>query len=200
VRFTASLAAELAALSAALDEPGSDIEKGLRQLAATAAAAVPSYLGLSMVVTQHDPAFTITLLDHPGTGGDIGASILLSWSNTADDDGLAAVAFILYARSPGAFVDLGADAAWLTVGRSTEFVLDAHLGVPAEPHTGTPIADASALNQAIGVLIGRGRTPEQAHVELDAQAAHSGTDRVAAAHLVLDRFIPGDDHDKVDIH
>lgn len=200
MRFTATLAAELAALSAALDEPGCDIEQGLRQLAAAAAAAVPSYLGLSVVVTRHDPAFTITLLDDPGTGGDIGASILLSWSNTADGDDVAAVAFVLYARSPGAFVDLAADAAWLTAGPSTEFVLDEHLGVPAEPDTATPIADASAVNQAIGVLIGRGYSPEQAHLELDARAAHSGTDRVGAAHLILDRLIHGDDHDQVDVH
>jgi hypothetical protein len=199
VRFTALLAVELAALSAALDEPGSDIGQGLRHLAAAAVAAVPSFLGLSVVVTQHDPAFIVPLLDDGLTAGDIGASILLSWPNPDDGDDVPAVAFILYARSPGAFVDLAADAAWLTAGPSTEFVLDAHLGVPAEPDTATPIADASTVNQAIGVLIGRGRTPEQAHLELDAQAAHSGTDRVAAAHLILDRLIPGDDGDQVDV-
>jgi len=193
VKFTTTLAAELAALDAALDEPGSDIGKGLRRLAAASAAAVPSYLGLSVVVTRHDPVFTLTLLDDDGVAGDIGTSILLTWPNPADSHDVAAVAFILYARSPGAFVDLAADVSWLTGGPPTDFVLDAHLGVPAEPDTATPIAAASVINQAVGALIGRGYTAEHAHWELDAQAARSGTERVAAAQLILDRLTTGDD-------
>jgi hypothetical protein len=192
VKFTTSLAAELAALDAALDEPGSAIGQGLHRLAAAAAAAVPSYLGLSVVVTRHDPVFTLTLLDHVGAAGDIGTSILLTLPNPADSHAVAAVAFILYARSPGAFVDLAADASWLTGGPPTDFVLDAHLGVPAEPDSATPIAVASVINQAIGALIGRGYTALHAHRELDAQAAQSGTERVAAAQLVLARLTTGD--------
>jgi hypothetical protein len=193
VKFTTSLAAELAALDAALDEPGSDIGQGLRRLAAASAAAVPSYLGLSVVVTRHDPVFTLTLLDDVGAAGDIGTSILLTWPNPADSHDVAAVAFILYARSPGAFVDLAADVSWLTGGPPTDFVLDAHRGVPAEPDTATPIAAASVINQAVGALIGRGYTAEHAHSELDTQAARSGTERVAAAQLILDRLTTGDD-------
>jgi hypothetical protein len=193
VKFTAPLAAELAALSAALDEPGSDLGLGLRQLAVAAASAVPSYLGLSVVVTQHDPAFTVTLLDDGESAGDIGASILLTWTSRANDDDVAGVAFVLYARTPGAFVDLAADVSWLTGSLPTEFVLDAHLGFPAEPDTATPIAAASVINQAIGVLIGRGYTPEQAHRELDANAARDGTERVTAAQVILVGLILGGD-------
>jgi hypothetical protein len=199
VKFTASLAVELAALSAALDEPGSDIGRGLRQLSVAAATAVPSYLGLSVVVTHSDPAFTITLLEDGGAGGDIGASIRLTWSNVADGD-VAVVAFILYARAPGAFVDLAADVAWLTGGTPTELVLDAHLGIPAEPDTAAHIEAASLINQAIGVLIGRGFTPEQAHLEVDALTARSGVGRVTAAHLILARLIPRGDDEELDGH
>jgi hypothetical protein len=162
-------------------------------LAAAVAAVVPSYLGLSVVVTRHDPAFTLTVLDDGGTAGDIGTSILLTWPKPADSHAVAAVAFILYARSPGAFVDLAADVSWLTGGPPTDFVLDAHLGAPTEPDSATLIAATSAINQAIGVLIGRGYTAEHAHRELDAQAVQSGTERLAAAQFILARPTTGDD-------
>jgi hypothetical protein len=199
VKFTESLAADLSALHAALDEPGPDIGQGLRQLAAAVATAVPSYLGLSVVATHHHSSFTATLLDDGATAGDIGTSILLAGLNPRDRHDVAAVAFILYARSPGAFVDLAADVAWLTGGPPSEFVLDAHLGVPAQPDTATPIGAESVINQAIGVLIGRGYTAEQASWELDIRAAHGGTERVTAAHIVLARLTPGGD-DQFDVH
>ena len=67
MKFTASLAAELARLTVALDEPGSDIGQGLQQLAATAAgAAVSSYLGLSVIVARGDSSFTLALLEDGG--------------------------------------------------------------------------------------------------------------------------------------
>jgi len=199
VKFTESLAADLAALHAALDEPGPDIAQGLRQLAAAVATAVPSYLGLSVVATHNHSSFTVTLLDDGATAGDVGTSILLAGPNPDDRHDVPAVAFILYARSPGAFVDLAADVAWLTGGPPTEFALDAHLGVPAEPDIATPIAAESAINQAIGVLIGRGFTAEQARWELDIRAARSGIERVTAAHIVLARLTPSGD-DQFGIH
>jgi hypothetical protein len=193
VKFTASLAAELATLNATLDESGSDIGQGLRQLAALVTAAVPSYLGLSVVATRHDSSFTVTLLEDGVTAGDVGTSILLAWPNPGARRLVATVAFILYARSPGAFVDLAADAAWLTESPPIEFMLDAHLGVPAEPGTAPSMAAASVINQAIGVLIGRGYTTRQAHWALDAQAAVGETNRLNAAHVILARLTPGDD-------
>lgn len=99
-------------------------------------------------------------------------------------DGLT-VAVNLYAGTPGAFVDLAADLAWLTTRPLSDFVLDEHLTVPPPSNTGTQLQAASIINQAIGVLIGRGHTPEEANGQLDAQAARAGTDRHGAAQLVL---------------
>ena len=45
------------------------------------------------------------------------------------------MAIILYAGSPGTFVDLAADLAWLTARPLTDFVLDQHLTVPDGPDT-----------------------------------------------------------------
>jgi hypothetical protein len=41
------------------------------------------------------------------------------------------------------------------------------------------------INQAIGVLMAQGYTPEAAAHELDARARIAGTDRLAAANAVL---------------
>ncbi|MDT5096494.1 MAG: hypothetical protein QOC76_231 [Mycobacterium sp.] len=194
MKFSASLAAELAVLSAALDEPRSDVGQGLRQLADAVAVAVPSYLGLTAVVTRHDPVFTVTLFDDDVTASDIGTSIVLAWPDPGDGHDVAAVAIILYARSPGAFVDLAADASWLTGRPLTDFPLDAHLAAAANPDTATSLEAASVTNQAVGVLIGRGSTARQAHWELDTQAAHSGTDRLAVARLILARLTPRGDN------
>jgi hypothetical protein len=188
VKFTVLLAAELASLTAALDEPGSDIGRGLRLLAAAAAAAVSSYLGLSVVVTRSDSSFTVALLEDGVTAGDIGTSIVLALPGAGDGQDLAAVAFVLYARAPGAFVDLAADVAWLTGRPLTDFALDEHLAVP---DAATALVEASVVNQAIGVLIGRGHTAQQAHQELDTQAAHRGTDPVTVARLLLARLTRG---------
>lgn len=102
------------------------------------------------------------------------------------------MALVLYAGSPGAFVDLAADLAWLTARPLSDFVLDQHLTIPAGSDTGTQLSAASVINQAIGVLIGIGYTPRQADLRLDSQAAHAGTDRYAAAQLILATRTGGD--------
>jgi hypothetical protein len=106
---------------------------------------------------------------------------------------LPAVALILYAGSPGAFVDLAADLAWLTARSLSDFILDQHLTPAAGSLQEGQLRAASAINQALGVLIGRGYTPQQAHGELDTQAAHAGTDRHTAACHILAKINTGDD-------
>ena len=46
------MAASLNILTAALDDPGADVAHSLHQLTLQAAAAIPTYLGLSVVVPQ----------------------------------------------------------------------------------------------------------------------------------------------------
>jgi hypothetical protein len=50
VTITAALAADLGILTAAPDEPCTDVARSLHRLAADATAAVPTYLGLSLTV------------------------------------------------------------------------------------------------------------------------------------------------------
>ena len=92
---------------------------------------------------------------------------------------------VLYAGAPGAFVDLAADLAWLTARPPSGFVLDEHLAIPPPTQPGTVLHEASIIDRAVGVLIGRGYTPQRAGWQLDVQAPHAGTDRRTAAHVIL---------------
>jgi hypothetical protein len=192
VTITAALAAELEILTAALDEPGIDIAHSLRQLALDAAAAITSYLGLSVLVARSEPPFAFTVLADGVVADDIRTSLRMVLQRAGDDGGRMAIAVNLYAGSPGAFVDLAADLAWLTARPLSDFVLDQHLTISTPSDAGTQLHAASIINQAIGVLIGRGHTPEQAHSHLDTQAAHAGTGRHAAARHILAKLTAAD--------
>lgn len=186
MKIGAALAADLAMLTVALDEPGADVLHSLHQLGVDARAAVPSYLGLSVIVDGNDPAFTFTTLD-VGVAGDVHTSLRLMLPGVGGGPPASpSVALVLYAGTPGAFVDLTADLAWLTGRLPSDFPLDQHLSVPSGSDGATYLSAASVINQAVGVLIGLGYTPGEAHSKLDAQAVGEGTDRHTAAQLILD--------------
>jgi hypothetical protein len=195
MKISAALAADLGILTAALDEPGADVLHSLHQLGVDAQAAVPSYLGLSMTFDGSDPPFTFTTLDD-GTADNVRTSLRLTpLARVGDGRPAPSVALILYAETPGTFVDLTADLAWLTGRPPSDFALDQHLSVPAGSDAGTSLRAASVINQAIGVLIGRGYTPRQAHSKLDTQADGAGTDRNTTAQFILDTLTTEDPAD-----
>jgi hypothetical protein len=196
MKIGAALAADLGILNAALDEPGADVLHSLHQLGVDAHAAVPTYLGLSVTVDDSDPPFTFTNLED-SAAADVRTSLRLMLPGAVNGRASPAVALILYAGTPGTFVDLTADLAWLTGRPLSDFALDQHLSVPAGSDTGTYLRTASVINQAIGVLIGRGYTPWQAHRELDTQADGAGTDRHTAAQFILDKLTANKPHESV---
>ena len=194
MKIGAALAADLGILTAALDEPGADVLHSLHQLGVDAQAAVPTYLGLSVTVDGSDPRFTFTTLED-GTADDIHTSLRLTLPGVGDGRASPSVALILYAGTPGTFVDLTADLAWITGRPPSDFALDQHLSVPAGSDSGTYLRAALVINQAIGVLIGRGHTPAHAHRELDTQADSAGTDRHTTAQFILDTLTAEDPTD-----
>src|SRR5207253_102131 len=101
------------------------------------------------------------------------------------DGGGPPVAVILYAGRAGAFVDLAADLSWLTGVELADFALDEHLTVHSAADGAQVIQIASAVNQAIGVLIGRGLSPDEATFELDAHATAANHSRYDAAIVIL---------------
>ena len=195
MKISAAVAADLGILTAALDEPGADVLHSLHQLGVDAQAAVPSYLGLSMTFDGSDPPFTFTTLDD-GTADNVRTSLRLTpLARVGDGRAAPSVALILYAETPGTFVDLTADLAWLTGRPPSDFALDQHRSAPAGSDAGTSLRAASVINQAIGVLIGRGYTPRQAHSKLDTQADGAGTDRYTTAQFILDTLTAEDPAD-----
>lgn len=188
--ITAAMAAALAVLTEALDDPGADIARSLQGLALDAAAAVPSYLGLSVVVSHSDPQFTVTVLTEGAVAGDVRSSLRVALlPGVGEGQGPAPVALVLYAGVPGSFVDLAADLVWLTGRSSIDVTLDEHLTLAGVPDTAAQLRAAMEIDQAIGVLIGRGYTLRQAHRQLDIQAANNRTDRHTQARLILDGAI-----------
>ena len=194
MKIGAALAADLGILTVALDEPGADVLHSLHQLGVDAQAAVPTYLGLSVTVDGSDPPFTFTTVED-GAADDVRTSLRLTLPGVGDVRASPSVALILYAGTPGTFVDLTADLAWVTGRPPGDFALDQHLSVPAGSDAGTYLRAASVINQAIGVLIGRGYTPGQAHRELDTHADGAGTDRHTAAQFILDTLTAADPGD-----
>ncbi len=194
MKIGAALAADLGILTAALDEPGADVLHSLHQLGVDALATVPTYLGLSITVDGSDPPFSFTTVED-GAADDVRTSLRLTLPGVGDGRASPTVALILFAGTPGTFVDLTADLAWLTGRPPNDFALDQHLSVTAGSDAGTYLRTASVINQAIGVLIGRGYTPRQADRELDNQADSAGTDRHTTAQFILDALTAEDPTD-----
>ena len=185
MKNTAAVAADLSILTAALDEPGTDIAHSLGQLAADATAAIPTFLGLRVTVNGSDPPFTFTTFVEGVGTGDVRTSLRVALPGVGDVGLLPAVVLVFYAGSPGTFVDLAADLAWLTARPLSGFLLDQHLPASTERGAATNLFEASVINQAIGALIGQGYTPEQAEQHLTAESADAGIGRHAVGLRIL---------------
>lgn len=183
MEITAPLAADLSTLTEALDDPDVDVAHTLRRLAAVATLAVDSCVGLTVTSVLADRDVTLTTLEWDTAPGEIRTSLRLPMPRASDDGPLVSVT--LYAAKPGAFIDLAADLAWLTGRSLTDFVLDRHRIPPKGPDAASGLTVASLIDQAIGVLIGHGYTPERAHHELGARAERLGGDRHSSARNIL---------------
>lgn len=192
MQITAALAADLATLSAALDDPSADIEVSLHALAVTLRQAVDSYRGLRVLAGSGIGRLDLLLLDGAGDPAPMGSSVLLPLLAAVDGGSAPAVAVVVYAGNPGSFVDLTADLSWLTGRPVTEFVLDHDLSPSADGADQGQVAAAARINQAIGVLIERGYSPLAASAELDARARNDHGDRLrAAADIIATLTEPG---------
>jgi hypothetical protein len=183
VDISAALAADLAVLTQALDHPGIDLETGLRAFAANVKRAVASYMGLRMTIVlhSHDVSFSV----HDDASIPSATSLLIPLAAVTPTH--AASTLLLYAATPGAFVDLAADLSFALGIDLSRLVLDGDLA-PVPDSTGlTGLTGHFAINKAIGVLIGRGYTPGSARDELHRLAAlDPGNLRAVAEALTRD--------------
>jgi hypothetical protein len=192
VTIRAALAADLGLLTEALDRPGVDIEATLEQLVLVAAQAIPSYLGLTVSLVTRDDDLAFSTLTHENEIARITTSVRIPLGprrSSPDPEGPGSV-LILYASVPGAFVDLAADLAWLTSRALQDVRLDDDVTAASVRHLAPSLSDRSSIDQAIGVLIGRGRTSGEARDELTDLATASDVTLASAACALLASIAP----------
>ena len=171
-------------LTAALENPGTDLQTVLSVLVDDLTSAIPSLLGLQLTVVVGDGAVTIST-------GAIDASAVAASLHVPLDQVTTAGAgsnVIFYAGRPGAFVDLAADFRF-AYGLDGRVVLDEHFHPPAspvDPSGVTGLTEFSLINQAIGVLIEQGQTRETAPAELHRRAERASRTLSEAAQQLLD--------------
>lgn len=191
----AGVATALAALTLALDDPATDLSDSLAAFALASRLAVPSYTGLAIRATVNGRELGFTTLDEPDSQLGIATSLRLAMIQLPHADGdrepAPLIVLILYAATPGAFVDLSADLAWLMATGVHELAVDEDLTPPAFRRIDIALAERSSIDQAIGVLIGRGNTPEQALDHLAELCRGSGrSEHAEAEHLLASLDAP----------
>ena len=191
MEFSATLVADLKSLTDALDQPGTDLEALLRGLADDARRAVRSYLGLKMTLIVDGHQVTLTAMDELANPGDIATTALLPLPALIDAEPGSVIVF--YAGKAGAFVDFAADLSFTLGLRLDVIVLDEHL---TPPHAVSGLNEMSQVNQAIGILIERGHTPEGARTELHhfARVAQITVRAAAQQHIHATARRPGIGH------
>ena len=191
--LSAALARDLALLSDAIDEGTAhgarvDLVDSLGRAVRAARAAVSSYVGLSVTTGPADTDLRFTVIDDGVDPQEVRASLRVPFRPTSH--GGPAPVVIFFASTPGAFVDLAADIAWLTGRPPSELALDADLTVARDPDGVGTVAARSAVDQAVGVLLAHGRTPEQARAELARRASDDHGDLERAAAQVIVELVP----------
>ncbi|MEO8851828.1 MAG: hypothetical protein ABI360_08880 [Allobranchiibius sp.] len=197
--FSLPLAAELDLLTAALYDPTSDFQADVAEtalvLAVDARLAVTSFLGLSIIVTEAVNVATdrvllrLTLLDD-ASAGEIGSSLRLPGTTDGGAADQPTIQLVLYAATPGAFVDIAAEIFFLTRHDSNDADLDQHLSLAREPDITGVMHAGTVIGEAVGVLLARGHTHEEAYGELDALVATADTDRLTEATGILAALTP----------
>ena len=180
--ISAQLAACLTVLTEALDDPEIDLEAELRRFIADLKRAVDSYVGMTMIVAADSHAVSFAVQEDVTSAPATSLLIPLAEVSAADTRST----LLLFAARPGAFVDLAADLSFALGIDPAAFVLDGHLhGALPSPGPLSGLDAHATINQAIGVLISKGHTPESASHELQRLARTDHDDLRAAAEAVI---------------
>lgn len=179
-----TLAAQLAALTLALGEPG-DLEATVRALAHHVKTAITSYLGMTVAVIADGYRISFTVREDSGPVPAVAASIRIPFDGGAGPD--AGSSLVLYAAAPDAFVDLAADLSYAWGLRPGMIAIDSHLVAPPAGSDMSGLSAHRSINQAIGILVDEGHTVASAREELNRLADRRGGDLQDAAQRVLAR-------------
>jgi hypothetical protein len=161
-------------------EPPVELERSLTALTEAVKSAAPSYRGLALTLIIDEQPISVTSAELDSTS-DIVTSLRLSlaWVPSLSAD--SRITF--YASVPGTFVDLAAD---LAFALDSDIRLDEDIpSVLVSDLTG--VGRLSAVNKAVGVLVGHGHTLDSAQRELRHTADATPSSIQKAAEAVTDK-------------
>lgn len=168
MRITAAVAEQLLLLHGDPDR-GHNFEAALSRLGRDVVLAVPSCLAVTITLARLEGEISVSTVAAP-------AAVLASLAVPLSAG--SAALLILRAGEAGAFLLLADDLDGLLGPGQPPIDLDEHLAWPgaanAEP-LGASLADLSAVDQAIGLLIDRGLPPDAAHRELRRRVGEGDT-------------------------
>jgi hypothetical protein len=151
------------------------VTRSLAALTTDVRTAVSSYLGLRLTVVLDGWPVTLTsFLMGDGLAPATSLRLVMSPTAAAFD---AERQIVFYSSTPGAFVDLAADSAYLQ-GRSEPHGPAVAIDIDLPPITlvsgFTGLAEYVMINRAIGLLIDSGLLTDQARATLHRDAAVNG--------------------------
>ena len=157
-----------------------DLDASLAALTASVKRAVPSYRGLGLIVVIDEQPITVTSAER-GNASEIATSLSLSlaWVPLLGPD--SQITF--YASVAGTFVDLAADLAHALGSESLRLDEDLRSVLVSDL---TGVRRLSTINEAVGVLIGHGHTPDGAQRELRQMAYTARISIHRAAEAVIE--------------
>jgi hypothetical protein len=161
-------------------EQSVELEKSLTALTEAVKGAAPSYRGLALTLIIDKQPVSVTSAE-PGNVSDIATSLRMSlaWIPTLG----AGSRITFYASVPGTFVDLAADLAFALDSDSLRLDEDIPSALASDL---TGVGKLSAINKALGVLVGHGHTLDSAKRELRHMADATPSCIQKAAEAVTD--------------
>lgn len=167
--LSTALSADLDNLMRIVGLGDSGLDDAVQDLHTDLAAAVPSYVGFALTLVTDQRPVALTSLTHEALPTPIASSLALPLSAEPPRGSVV----VLYATAPRAFVALAAGLAQPLSAAQKRLILDQD----QQPTFGSGLAgveEHSILNRAIGVLMGRGHTPEGARAQLQRKATDCG--------------------------
>jgi hypothetical protein len=157
-----------------------DLDASLAALTTSVKRAVPSYRGLGLIVVIDEQPIMVTSAER-GNASDIATSLSLSlaWVPLLGPD--SQITF--YASVVGTFVDLAADLAHALGSQSLRLDGDIPSALVSDLNA---VRRLSTINEAVGVRIGHGHTPDDAQRELRQMTDTAGISIHRAAEAVIE--------------
>ena len=157
-----------------------DLEDSLTALTVALKRAAPSYRGLVLSLVIDEQPVSVASAE-VGNTSDIATSLCVSlaWVSSLSAD--SQITF--YASVPGTFVDLAADLSFALGSESLHLDEDIPSALVSDL---TGASRLSTINEAVGILIGHGHTPDSAQHELRYIAEANASSIQRAAEVVTD--------------